>query len=112
MRKEPNFSLRLLLLGLMVFYGYGNFIGVYIIDDEFYKTFDIRTRNKKIKGKIIEVALVLALTSVMHLEKFPFAMKTNRHIKVNIIRGIVFNFLGGFLNTYGLYKIRKYLKHH
>ena len=94
----------------MAFYGFGNYMGVYIIDDDFYKTFDIRRRNKGIKWRLIEVALVLTLTSVMHLERFPFAMRSNRHIKINIIRSIVFNFLGGFLNTYGLYKARKFLK--
>ena len=46
----------------------------------------------------------------MHLDKFPYAMKSNKHIKINIARAIITNFIGGFLNTYGLYKVRKYLK--
>lgn len=94
----------------MIFYGFGNYMGVYVINEDFYKTFDIRNRNSEIKGRLIEVAIVISLTALMHLDKFPYAMKSNSHIKINITRAILTNFLGGFLNTYGLYKVRKYLK--
>lgn len=99
-------------MGLVIFYGFGNYMGVYFINDEFYKTFDIRynKKNKKIKWYLIEIAAILALTGVMHLDKYPKMLRTNEHILTNSIRSIIFNFLGGFMNTYGLYTTRKLLK--